>query len=345
MRRAALILLALAMGCTPGKNSRAQGGQAPVISPAVEAPRLIFPLDCKIGVTCELQNHVDRDPGPGAKDYRCGSQTYEGHTGVDIRLLDMQSQRAGVRVLAAAAGRVTRLRDGVADISVKVPGAPLVAGQECGNGLVIDHGKGWETQYCHLAKGSLIVKQGDLVVSGQPIGRVGLSGNTEYPHLHLTVREGGRVVDPFAPGMPAGACDDRTSASSGLWDGAAAKMLTYRTGVVLNAGFAAAPVSMDGLDAGGIAVPGATAQMLVAYVRAINLGVGDVQTLVMTAPNGEVVAQNTLPPLGHSKAQYVMYVGKRVPPDGWAHGRYLATYTITRGGAVALKRVFTVTLT
>ncbi|CAN5527196.1 M23 family metallopeptidase [soil metagenome] len=348
MRRAALIFLALAVGCSPAKTSRAQGPQAPPASPPVApppgAPRLALPLDCAVGVTCELQNNVDRDPGPGSKDYRCGHQTYEAHTGVDIRLLDLGAQRAGVNVLAAAAGRVTRLRDGVADISIKTPGAPSVAGQECGNGVVIDHGQGWETQYCHLAKGSVSVKQGDVVASGQPIARVGLSGNTEYPHLHLTVRQGGKVVDPFAPGLAANACDANISASSGLWDGVTAKMLTYRRGVVLNAGFAAGPVSMDEVNAGGIATPGRTAQTMVAYVRAINLEAGDVQALVIIAPDGQVVAQSTMPALDRSKAQYIMYVGKRAPAQGWPRGNHVATYTITRGGAVALKRVFAVTL-
>lgn len=37
----------------------------------------------------------------------------------------------------------------------------------------------------HLMKGSVLVKKGDLVKEGQPIGRVGNSGNTSEPHLHI----------------------------------------------------------------------------------------------------------------------------------------------------------------
>ena len=70
------------------------------------APQLNFPLACKVGVSCEVQNYVDRDAGPGAADYRCSTETYDKHNGVDIRLLDMAAQRAGVDVLAAAPGPV-----------------------------------------------------------------------------------------------------------------------------------------------------------------------------------------------------------------------------------------------
>ena len=209
MKVAPLLLAGLIGGCTPAGDSSAQAVRAPSRpataeqAVAVGGPRLAFPVACDIGKTCEVQNFVDRDPGPSAKDYRCGSQTYQDHGGVDIRLRDMAAQAAGVNVLAAAPGRVARLRDGVADISVKAPGAPPLAGQDCGNGVVIDHGDGWETQYCHLARGSVMVKQGDQVAAGQPMARIGLSGNTEYPHLHLTVRNAGGMVDPFAPDMAA----------------------------------------------------------------------------------------------------------------------------------------------
>jgi hypothetical protein len=35
-------------------------------------PELSLPLDCKIGETCWLVNLVDRQPGPGRTDFRCG---------------------------------------------------------------------------------------------------------------------------------------------------------------------------------------------------------------------------------------------------------------------------------
>jgi hypothetical protein len=326
-----IALLGLAAGCAP----------AAAVNADPEGPKLAFPLDCRIGETCEVQNYVDRDPGPGAKDYRCGSHTYEAHNGIDIRLPSMVAQRAGVDVLAAAPGRVSRLRDGVADISVKAAGAASVANQECGNGVVIDHGGGWETQYCHLAKGSLKVKSGDQVGVGQPIARVGLSGNTEYPHLHVTVRRSGTVVDPFAPAAPAGSCDP-AAAGQGLWTPAAAKAMSYKAGAVLNYGFAGAAVSPEVVEEGRIVPAGRSAEVVVAYVRSIDLDEGNIQSLVITGPDGQPLARSTLPALDHSKAQYLMFVGKKRPAAGWAPGVYQATYTVTRGGKPTLSKTFQV---
>ena len=119
---------------------------------------LALPIQCRVGVDCEIQNYVDRDPGPGAKDYTCGSRSYQDHNGVDFRLPTLARQRQGVAVLAAADGRVLRVRDGVADVSVRAAGAQSVDGRECGNAVVIGHEGGFETQYCHMANGSVRAK-------------------------------------------------------------------------------------------------------------------------------------------------------------------------------------------
>src|SRR5215510_1811152 len=88
-----------------------------------------------------------------------------------------------------------------------------IEGRECGNGVIIDHGDGFETQYCHMAQNSIRVKPGERVKAGQPLGRVGISGKADFPHLHFTVRRRGAVVDPFGDSPSAGACATGTS----LW--------------------------------------------------------------------------------------------------------------------------------
>lgn len=308
---------------------------------APDPPKLAFPLACQIGRTCEVQNYVDRAPGPAALDYHCGHRTYQGHNGVDIRLLDMAQQRAGVAVLAAAAGRVTRLRDGVQDISIRAPGAPPVAGQECGNGVVIDHGDGWETQYCHLARGSIQVKAGDTVATGQPIGRVGLSGDTEFPHLHLTVRHGGQAVDPFAPtAVAAPAC----VAQGQLWTSEAAGQLGYKRGTILNAGFAAAAATPDAIEAHAVAEPTAASPAIVVYARAIGLEAADRVEIELLAPDGRSLASAKGPPLDHDKAQWTVNVGRKAPPGGWPHGVYRGEIRVRRAGAIAVSRRWEATL-
>jgi Peptidase family M23 len=303
-------------------------------SPALaETPRLVLPLLCEVGHTCFIQNYVDAAPSPAARDYQCGTLTYDGHNGTDFRIPTLRAQQAGVSVLAAADGRVTRSRSNVPDISVRISGTAAVRGTECGNGLVIDHGSGWETQYCHMAQGSLTVEPGDAVAAGQPIGRVGLSGLTEYPHLHFTMRHKGQVVDPFAYGAPPGSC--RQGAS--LWDHSLGKALTYQGGAVLNAGFAREPVTMESVEAGDAEqTPGQDAPAIVAFVRAIGLKASDVQHLTIKDPSGAVLAENRSEPLDRAKAQVLFFTGRKRPASGWIRGTYQAAYTVSRDGGTII---------
>lgn len=318
----------------------ALGAHAAAAPAASAPPKLAFPLACHIGKDCEIQHYVDRDPGPGARDYHCGPRTYDKHDGIDIRLLDMAQQRRGVDVLAAAAGRVVATRDGVEDISIRTPGAPSIKGRECGNRVGIAVGGGWIVDYCHLARGSVRVKVGDMVAAGQPVAKVGLSGDTEFPHLHVSVQHGNTFVDPFEPDPSANACGPQGA----LWDPAALAQMRYKAGAVLNAGFAAQPLTMDQVEDGGIPAPTGSAPAVVAYARLIGLQSGDVIAMKLTGPGGKVLAQTRQPPLARYRDEDLVYVGRKQPPEGWAHGAYRAEVQVIRQGKVAVTRTFVTTL-
>jgi hypothetical protein len=309
---------------------------------APEGPKLDLPLACQVGRTCEVQHYVDRDAGAGALDYRCGRRTYDGHNGVDIRLLDLAQQRRGVDVLAAAAGRVARLRDTMADVSVRDAAAPKVEGVECGNGVVVDHGGGWETQYCHLARGSVRVTVGQVVKAGEPLGRVGLSGKTEFPHLHMTIRHAGKVVDPFEPADPA--AERCGGGGGGMWTPAARAALAYKAGTILNAGFAGHPLTMAAIEQGGLAAPGVGSPAVVAYMRAIGLEEGDVMEMTVKGPQGLVLGPERLTKLDHDKAQAFAMLGRKRPAAGWPRGRYSADLRVLRAGKPVAVRQVAVTL-
>src|SRR5690606_1962852 len=170
------------------------------------APELRFPVDCTPGEDCWIYQYVDTDPGPGARDYTCGLRSYEGHKGTDIALADLQSIERGVTVVAAAEGKVRSIRDGVPDRLHDGPGPTSVEGRECGDGVAIQHGDGWESMYCHLRNGSVRVRPGEQVDQGQPIGEIGLSGMTQFPHLHFAVRYGEAAIDPFTGPVPPEGC-------------------------------------------------------------------------------------------------------------------------------------------
>lgn len=83
----------------------------------------------------------------------------------------------------------------------------------CGTGIVVES-HGWLHIYCHMQgyvviekdgdrwlvdhDGGIQIRQGDLVTSGQRIGRVGMTGRTTGPHLHWGMKYQGSWVDPTA---------------------------------------------------------------------------------------------------------------------------------------------------
>lgn len=56
-----------------------------------------------------------------------------------------------------------------------------------GNYIAVDHGNGEFSIYAHLKPGSVSVKVGDVVKAGQPMAKLGSSGNSTEPHLHFQV--------------------------------------------------------------------------------------------------------------------------------------------------------------
>lgn len=304
---------------------------------------LRLPVACEIGRTCFIQHYVDHITDAEIGDYRCGTMTYDGHDGTDIRLPTTAAMKAGVDVVAAADGKVLRVRDGMEDVSITGRGRESVENTECGNGALVDHGNGWQTQYCHMAKGSLSVKPGDALKAGDRIGQVGLSGMTEFPHLHFTIRKDGRVVDPFASGPPSKSCETR---GTSLWEERLRPALAYQAGTVLNKGFAPGPVSMEAVEAGSAErnTPTTTSPALVAYVRAIGLKGGDVQVLTLFDTDGKPVAQNKAPPLDRNKAQWMMFAGIKQPAGGFKPGLYRAIYRVEREGKPAIEQAFGIAL-
>lgn len=308
------------------------------------ALELISPIQCSVGVDCVVQHYVDRDPGPGSADFRCGSQTNDGHDGTDFRVPTLRRMTSGVAVVAAAGGVVARVRDEMPDQSVVEAGAASVEDRECGNGLLIEHADGWATQYCHMKRGSLRVKAGDRVAAGTVLGEVGLSGETEFPHLHFTVRKDEQTVDPFAaePLADGAACafagDDRTS----LWTAEAKAQLQYRPAFVLNAGFSNGAVSMEEVESGQLEdiQLKADSPALVFFGRAIGIEKGDRQLLVLTGPDGEPVAFDEVAPADRPKAQVFAFVGKKRRDQAWPPGIYRGRYSVIRGdGEIAFKEV------
>lgn len=292
-----------------------------VFAQQATTPAFSLPLRCTPGSDCWIANHVDLDPGPGVRDYNCSRFSYEGHNGTDIALRDLKALDEGVAVLAAAAGRVLRARDGEPDLSVRDRSPGAVKDRECGNGVVIEHVGGYQTQYCHLRRGSVTVKAGDNVAAGESIGLVGLSGNTEYPHLHWTVRHAGRVLDPFRGRSDAAGCG---VGEAPLWNPATLAALPYAPGAIFNFGVASAPVKPEAVRRGehrerSLA---AEAPVYAVWLEAFAVRAGDTLEITVDAPDGTRLL-NYRAAIERDQARIFRYAASKRSASPWPAGRYV----------------------
>lgn len=96
----------------------------------------------------------------------------EFHPGIDI------AQKVGTLVKAPADGLV--VQTGFAS--------------DYGRFVMLFHGLGLTSIYAHLGK--VEVSEGEMILRGNIIGTVGLSGMTNGPHLHFELRKYGKPIDP-----------------------------------------------------------------------------------------------------------------------------------------------------
>ena len=81
-------------------------------------------------------------------------------------------------------------------IRASLPGRVITSESRGGYGnlVVLDHGRGLTTLYGHNQLN--LVREGDWVEAGSPVGRVGSSGRSTGPHLHFEIRRHGKHLDP-----------------------------------------------------------------------------------------------------------------------------------------------------
>lgn len=289
--------------------------------------KLISPLECPLGVYCFIWQYPDHDLNDGAKDYKCGGYSYDTHKGTDF-FVPYKAMKSGANVVASAAGKIKALRDGVPDRDYNAPEeADNVQGIECGNGVVIDHGNNWETQYCHMKNGSLSVQTGQIVNQGEKLGEVGLSGFTEFPHIHIAVRYQGEVVDPFRFNEPLQTCGDEEVES--LWANPQNPIFRYRGRNFQDLSFQNQIYGKETQGLGFSDTPQFTKTtdkiLLVAMIA--NMHEGDRIRLSIQDPQGVLMASSTTEPMPTNKARYVAYVGKKRRAD-WPLGEYIGQVEI-----------------
>lgn len=128
-------------------------------APTFRFQSFMMPADGRVSSTFGWR----RDPITRAKRF---------HSGIDLANLKESSVRAAGR------GRVMR--------------AGWASG--CGMEVMIEHGGGISTRYCHMAR--TLVRRGERVAAGEAIGAMGSSGRTTGPHLHFELIKDGASIDP-----------------------------------------------------------------------------------------------------------------------------------------------------
>lgn len=295
----------------------------------VKPIKLEMPIRCTRGTDCWIVNYVDVDSGTGVKDYNCGRASYDGHKGTDIAIVDAGRMRQGVDVFAAAEGTVVGTRDEMRDVDFKLIGGPkAVASKECGNGVLLKHQDGWTTQYCHMLKDSIRVARGDVVKSGQLLGQIGMSGLSEFPHIHLQVKLGDRVIDPFVGLERKKKCG---VSKSTLWNADTLLSFLYKPTAVYNAGFSSttpnARIAREGLYGDGILM--SRSPVLAIWADMFWVMPGDKLYFTITGPDGKTMMAHATT-MNKMKARRFAYAGIRRSTDAWPKGSYTGEIRLIR---------------
>ena len=102
----------------------------------------------------------------------------------------------GAPIRAVARGTVVSAVDDRSEVSPFIVDNPTLSTPSdfCGNGVVVKIERGVFAHYCHMPPGSVRVEAGERVRTGQKLGLLGNSGNTNGPHLHFGIQDGPQAL-------------------------------------------------------------------------------------------------------------------------------------------------------
>lgn len=278
-----------------------------------------IPIRCEINKTCWISRYMNLNTPEDPKDYQGGRLTDSDHNGVDFALRDLKQLEEGVDVLAVADGTVVGLRNHMPDIAVTPATIQFVKGKECGNGVTIDHGQGIQSQYCHMKFDSFKVKIHDRVKAGQPLGRVGLSGLSDYPHLHLTTLYKGRKIDPFL-GIPT-TSHNGISQKRTLWSKQALTAMPYEAAKLFNFGIAQEDPDLKKLRSGQYrySAPLSNPPKIVGCFELFAVNKDDKIIIRLLDPHHKERTKHEVK-LPKYQARIYIYSGLNKPKEGWSLG-------------------------
>ncbi len=307
-----------------------------------ENKKFIFPVGCTYGEDCWAVNYVDVDVEDGRQDFKCNQKTYDGHKGTDFALGSIAQMRAGVDVLAAASGKVLRVRDGESDtLKTRDEMEGLKERKkECGNGVLIDHGDGLQTIYCHLKKGSVVVEADQRVKAGESIAQVGQSGMAEFPHLHFGVIWEGGIVDPYTGALNTEGCN---AFKESMWH--IGLPIDYEPVAIFDGGFRSTVPDFEIIKRGEANPPTLSLKSaaFVFWVGFYNVEKDDVIDLVIVDPDGQAFTRQQKI-VKKNRARQFYYTGRKIGRVQLKSGVYKGVVRLTRTGGEGISREKTFTV-
>lgn len=274
-------------------------------------------------------NYVDIGPDDGKNtDPACFNRTYDGHKGTDIAVPDGSAMDKGVNVLTAMDGTVQKIRDGESDrwATKEVLEQTKKDRKECGNAILIDHGNGLQSLYCHLKKNSIRVKPNQKVKEGEIIAQVGLSGFTQFPHLHFGIIWEGGIVDPFTGQNNTGTCGVQKNK---LWH--KDLVFDYQPLSIYGAGFSNTLPKLERLDKNSQSPKSilSNSDLLAFWVTMFGVREGDKITLEIKDPNGKIFARQEIEQPA-TRARQLYFTGRKLNGNPLKEGVYTGHVTVTR---------------
>ena len=326
MKKLALLLVTL----MPLSLAYAQERTAikPLIN-IVKSKNFGLPIDCTLGKTCHIMNYVDMGPNDGKQtDPACLARTYDGHKGTDFAIADDLAMRKGVNVLAALEGTIAKVRDGEQDQWPNNEQLETIknARKECGNAVLITHENNIETIYCHLKKDSIRVKPGQKIQKGDIIAQVGMSGLTEFPHLHFGILKNKKIIDPFTGKQNTNSCGIKQQS---LWD---QKInIDYQPVTINHAGFSEKKPTLESISKNSSSLENIkpNPNLLTFWVTFLGVREGDKIKLEVRDPNDQIFAEYNITQ-EKTRARQFYFTGKKLSGKLLQDGAYTGTASVQR---------------
>jgi len=294
-----------------------------------EAQDAVFPLTCNPGVNCFILSYPDMDSAPdSAKDYTCGPSANDGDGSLRIGVASVETLRSGINVLATRDGKVLEIANDVPDLVIASKKDLKRGASLCGNAVILDHGLGMQSAYCHLRQGSITVQPGQRVKAGEKIGQVGQSGYATWPQLGFSIQSSGLFVDPVSSMSPIEGCGFKPRPIVPL----PPAFTEYQPAAIVAMGFSTDNMAMNDI------VLGRTTTMITMDRMEMKMNLWG---MVLGVHKGDEIEVRIRDPRGRSFEYRKILADKDLPRmpvntsrargySGWRQGIYVGEITLTR---------------